>query len=334
MLEDPAGLQGVKREKVVRRLVRPRLGFVFYFFLLAVFKLLFAGWEAEFPRRASLAAEIAGMVAKWQLIWGQEFEEATLDPNIWNFEIGNGHAQGIPGWGNAELQYYTDRNAFIQDGCLVIEVRAEMVRDAWGTYRYTSARMTTKKKFHIRYGRIEIRAKLPRGKGLWPALWLLGANIDQVGWPLCGEIDIMEMVGHDPRTVYGHVHGPGYSGGRSLGASYTLPPDAPGFDEAFHVFSVEWEEEEIRWYVDENLYFVFNRETLARMNREELRQMGMEWAYPQVQIYRWVFDREFFLLMNVAVGGHWPGYPHETTSFPQRMYVDYVRVYQRAGDVR
>lgn len=292
-------------------------------------------WGAPSPFVGSRAwagfAREAQVPQEWELIWVQDFHGDTIDRNMWNFEIGNGHAQGIPGWGNNELQYYTDRNAFVEDGCLVIEAREELVRDAWGVYRYTSARLTTKGKFHIKHGRIEIRAKLPRGKGIWPAFWMLGANIDHVGWPLCGEIDIMEMLGHDPRTVYGHVHGPGYSGGRSVGRAYTLSPDGPDFSQTFHVFAVEWEEEEIRWFVNDELYFAFNKAMLEQMNRQELRRMGMEWAYPRVQIYRWAFDQEFFLILNVAVGGNWPGAPDLSTSFPQRMYVDYIKVYRRAG---
>jgi len=269
-------------------------------------------------------------VTGWNLVWAQEFEDRDVDTAVWTFEVGNGHAQGIPGWGNAELQFYTDKNAFVKDGHLVIEAREEGARDAYGTYRFTSARLTTQGTFSLRYGKVEIRAKLPEGQGIWPALWMLGANIDEAPWPVCGEIDIMEMLGHDPRTVYGHVHGPGYSGGASIGATYTLPKDAPSFSEEFHVFSIEWDEEEIRWYVDGDLYFTFSKETLERMNREWFEQQGMEWAHHRTQIYRWVFDQEFFLLVNVAVGGQWPGYPDERTQFPQRMYVDYIRVYEKA----
>jgi beta-glucanase (GH16 family) len=265
----------------------------------------------------------------WNLVWAQEFDEGYINPNIWAFEIGNGHAQGIPGWGNNELQWYSDRNAFVEHGCLVIEARKETVRDEYGVYHYTSARLTTKGKFAVRYGRIEIRAKLPEGRGIWPALWMLGANIDQVRWPECGEIDIMEMLGHDPYTVYAHVHGPGYFGGTSLGDAYRLPPNAPSFSEAFYIFAIEWQEDEIRWYVNDVLYFTFNKETLDKMNFEWLKQHGMEWAYPATKIYRWVFDQEFFLVLNVAVGGRWPGYPDKTTTFPQRMYVDYIRIFER-----
>lgn len=275
-------------------------------------------------------AEDEGGVMDWKLVWSQEFEDGEIDPAVWNFDIGNGHAQGIPGWGNAELQFYTDRNAFVEDGRLVIEAREEAARDEYGTYRFTSARLTTQNKFTMKYGKIEIRAKLPEGQGIWPALWMLGSNIGEAGWPVCGEIDIMEFLGHDTRTVYGHVHGPGYSGGASIGTGYTLPEDAPSFSQEFHVFSIEWDEDEIRWHVDGERYFAFSKDTLDRKNREWFEQQGIEGAHQQTQIYRWVFDQEFFLLVNVAVGGHWPGYPDENTQFPQRMYIDHIRVYERA----
>ncbi|PLV58646.1 carbohydrate binding domain-containing protein [Thermotoga sp. KOL6] len=249
-------------------------------------------------------------VEDWQLVWSQEFDDGVVDPNVWNFEIGNGHAKGIPGWGNGELEYYTDRNAFVENGCLVIEARKEQVTDEYGTYDYTSARMTTEGKFEIKYGKIEIRAKLPKGKGIWPALWMLGNNIGEVGWPACGEIDIMEMLGHDTRTVYGTAHGPGYSGGASISVAYKLPEGVPDFSEDFHVFSIEWDEDEVEWYVDGQLYHV--------LSKDELEELGLEW----------VFDHPFFLIVNVAVGGYWPGYPDNTTQFPQRMYIDYIRVYK------
>jgi beta-glucanase (GH16 family) len=252
-------------------------------------------------------------VKEWKLLWSQEFDEDFVDETVWNFETGNGHAKGIPGWGNAELQFYTNRNAFIENGCLVIEARKETASDEYGSYDYTSARMTSEGKFEIQYGKIEIRAKLPKGQGIWPALWMLGSNIGEVGWPTCGEIDIMEMLGHDTRTVYGTAHGPGYSGGASIGNAYKLSKDEPDFSEEFHVFHVEWDKDAIEWYVDGKLYHV--------LTKTKLEALGL----------KWVFDQPFFLIVNVAVGGHWPGYPDETTQFPQRMYIDYIRVYEDVG---
>ncbi|MEJ5228508.1 MAG: family 16 glycosylhydrolase [Pseudothermotoga sp.] len=249
-------------------------------------------------------------VEDWKLIWHQEFDDTMIDRTVWNFEIGNGHVKGIPGWGNAELQYYTYKNAFIENGCLVIEAKKEKVSDQFGRYDYTSARVTTEGKFEIKYGKIEIRAKLPSGKGIWPALWMLGNDVGKVGWPTCGEIDIMEMLGHDTRTVYGTAHGPGYSGGNSIGIAYKLPENIADFSEDFHIFSVEWDEDEIEWYVDGKLYHV--------LSKDELEELGLNWA----------FNHPFFLILNVAVGGYWPGYPDETTQFPQRMLTDYIRIYE------
>jgi len=266
--------------------------------------------EVSQPEDEIYTEEDEDKVEDWELIWSQEFDSETIDTSVWNFEIGNGHAKGIPGWGNAELEYYTDRNAFIEEGCLVIEVREEDVSDEYGSYNYTSARMTTEGKFEVKYGKIEIRAKLPTGKGIWTALWMLGSDIGKVGWPACGEIDIMEMLGHEVRTIYGTVHGPGYSGSASIGIAYELPEDVPDFSEDFHTFAIEWDEDEIEWYVDGRLYHV--------LSKDELEALELEW----------VFDHPFFLIVNVAVGGYWPGYPDETTKFPQRMYIDYIRVYE------
>jgi len=241
----------------------------------------------------------------YQTVWEENFD--SLDENVWSFEIGNGHAQGIPGWGNAELEYYKKENAWVENGVLIIEAREEDVSDDHGTYNYTSARMKTQGKFNVKFGRVEFRAKLPKGKGIWPALWMLGEDITQVGWPACGEIDVMELLGHEPNKVYGTVHGPGYSGASSKGGSYTLP--SGDFTQDFHTFAVEWDPIGISWYVDDIKFFTITR--------------------PEIELYgNWVFDHPFFIIMNVAVGGYWPGYPDETTEFPQRMYVDYIKVYK------
>jgi beta-glucanase (GH16 family) len=234
----------------------------------------------------------------WTLIWQDEFEGEAIDPTRWELEIG-GH-----GWGNNEPQFYTDRpeNARIEAGQLVIEAREEeFVRR-----KYTSARLKTQGLFAFTYGRAEARMKLPQGQGIWPAFWMLGENITEVPWPASGEIDIMEHIGREPTRVYGTVHGPGYSGSGGVGHFITLP--AGSLYEEFHVFAVEWEPEEIRWYVDDREFF--------KLTPEQVRG-------------EWVYDHPFFLLINLAVGGNWPGYPNETTVFPQYLTVDYVRVYQR-----
>lgn len=233
------------------------------------------------------------------LVWQDEFNGPALNTSDWTHETGAG------GWGNQELQYYTDRpdNAYLEDGRLVIEAKKE----SYSGSPYTSARLITQNKQLFQYGRVDIRAILPEGQGIWPALWMLGANISSIGWPACGEIDIMELIGHQPSTVHGTAHwgpqGQGYS--NHIGGSYSL--DGEKYSERYHVFSIVWEKDNIKWYVDENEFFRLSR---ANVNG----------AYP--------FNAEFFFIFNIAVGGQWPGYPDESTTFPQRMYVDYIRVFQ------
>lgn len=234
----------------------------------------------------------------WTLIWQDEFEEESVDPEKWVMEIG-GH-----GWGNNEKQFYTDfpENVRLEDGNLVIEARDEF----FVRRHFTSGRIKTQSLFSFTYGRVEARMKLPYGQGIWPAFWMLGENVDEVGWPQSGEIDIMEHIGREPRRVYGTVHGPGYSGSSGVGHFTTFPENA--LTEEFHVFAVEWEPDEIRWYADGEHFFTL---TPDQVNGD------------------WVFDQPFFILLNLAVGGYWPGNPDETTVFPQFLTVDYVRVYQR-----
>ena len=240
-----------------------------------------------------------GMREGWELTWQDEFTGPELDLTRWTPEIG-GH-----GWGNAESQFYTDRseNAFIEDGRLVIQV----LEESYQGKRFTSARLITRDNFVQRYGRFEARIQIPTGQGIWPAFWMLGDDIGEVSWPQCGEIDIMENIGSEPGLIHGTIHGPGYSGANGIGKPFGLPGTGR-FTNDFHVFAVEWEPEEIRWYVDDVLY---NTVTPSDVPGE------------------WVYDHPFFLLLNVAVGGYWPGYPDDTTQFPQRMVVDYVRIYQR-----
>jgi len=212
------------------------------------------------------------------------------------------------GFGNNELQYYTPRSENVRtdgEGSLIIEVREE----AYMGRMYTSTRLESSGKFEQQYGRFEIRAKLPFGQGIWPAFWLLGNDISQVSWPQCGEIDIMEHVGRMPSTNYGSLHGPGYSGGNPLSAQYQLP-NGGRFADEFHEFAVEWEPDVVRFYVDGNL---FETRTPADVPG------GNEWVY----------DHPFYMILNVAVGGPFPGSPDDTTTFPQRLLVDYVRVYER-----
>lgn len=259
----------------------------------------------------ALSGGLAQDLPGWRLVWADEFNlplGSPVDRSKWNVETGGW------GWGNSELQLYTEStlNAVHDGRNLVIaalEQRLPAARCWYGPCRYTSARINTRGKFEQRYGRFEARIKLPRGQGLWPAFWMLGSNFGAVRWPICGEIDIMEHIGREPRTVHGTIHGPGYSGGEGIGKSYTLPVE---FADKFHVFALEWEPGELRWYVDG-----LNYQTRTPADLPE----GA----------RWVFDQPFFIIFNLAVGGGWPGMPDASTRFPQRMLVDYVRVYERVG---
>ncbi len=239
-----------------------------------------------------------------ELVMSDEFDtDGAPNSTIWNYNIGTGDN----GWGNGELQYYTDRteNVTVQNGVLVITAKEEQFNGS----NYTSARLLTKGKFQQTYGRFEARIKLPYGKGIWPAFWLLGddSNGSEV-WPQIGEIDIMEYVGNHPTKVFGTVHGPGYSGAQGVTKSYEL--DGDRFDTGFHIFGIEWGPDYINYYVDDVLY---NQIT------------------PEDVTGEWVFNRgPFYIILNVAVGGALPGSPNAETVFPQNMLVDYVRVYKNS----
>lgn len=243
---------------------------------------------------------------RWRLVWSDEFNQpdgSAPDAAKWSFETGG------QGWGNQELEYYTARtnNARIVGGNLVIEAQQE---DYHGN-QYTSARLKTQGKWSGLYGRMEARIKIPRGQGIWPAFWMLGTNINAVGWPRCGEVDIMENIGKEPTLVHGTIHGPGYSGGGGIGGPGALP-GKPKLADDFHLYAVEWTTNQIKWFVDDVQYF---NVTPARLPK------GTTWVYTQPH----------FLLLNLAVGGQWPGNPDRTTVFPQQMLVDYVRVYAPAN---
>ena len=250
----------------------------------------------------------------WQLVWADEFDgSGAPDPAKWGYDIGGN------GWGNNELQYYTDRteNARQENGNLVIEAREE----SFGGRQYTSARLVTRNLASWTYGRFEARIKLPVGQGIWPAFWMLAEDSPYGNWPLSGEIDIMEYLGHQPRRVHGTIH---YGGGTYApcrgqrgavlghcftGRSYDLP-SGQVFPDDFHTFAVEWEPQRIRWFVDDVMY------------QEQTYWYSGAAGYPAP------FDQAFHLLLNVAVGGNWPGAPDASTQFPQTMLVDYVRVFQ------
>lgn len=236
----------------------------------------------------------------YTLVWSNEFS-GPISASEWNMEIGNGSG----GWGNNELEYYTSssKNVFVSNGNLIIEARKEQVSG----FNYTSARMTTQGKKTFTFGRVDIRAKLPKGKGIWPALWMLGSNISTVSWPACGEIDIMELVGHEPNRVHGTAHWKPVTGtSTNKGTGFTLP--SGDFSQQFHVFSIIWERDVIKWLIDDQLFFTLAKADVGTAN------------YP--------FNDPHFFIFNVAVGGNWPGAPDANTVFPQRMFIDYIRVFQ------
>ena len=224
------------------------------------------------------------------LVWRDEFDGTSLNTLDWNYETGD------HGWGNNELQNYVagTNNAKVANGALTIEAKQ------MGS-TYSSARLTTQGKKSFKYGRVDIRASLPQGQGLWPALWMLGENFSTVGWPNCGEIDIMELVGHEPAKTHGTVHWE-HNGHASFGGSTSLSTGV--FADEFHVFTITWDEQSIRWYLDDVEFNVINITGIPE------------------------FHEDFFFIFNVAVGGNWPGNPDATTRFPQTMVVDYVRMFQ------
>ena len=241
-----------------------------------------------------------GAEPTWELVWADEFEgpaNQTPDSAKWKYEVGTD-------WGNQQLEYDTDRteNASLDGmGNLAITAR----RESFSGSNYTSARIITDGLFEQTYGRFEARIKLPFGSGIWPAFWLLGSNFPNVDWPQCGEIDIMEYRGQEPTIIHGSVHGPGYSAGNAVTKTFNLINDR--FDNDFHVFAVEWQEDNIKYYVDDNLYQQINTDDVPG---------------------EWVFDHPFYIILNVAVGGDFVGPPNSQTIFPQTMLVDWVRVFK------
>lgn len=231
------------------------------------------------------------------LVWSDEFEGDEIDLSNWTYDL------GAHGWGNQELQLYTSssENSYVHDGNLMIVAKEQGAM-------YTSARMKSIDLQEFQYGRIDVRAVLPKGQGIWPAIWMLGANFPSAGWPACGEIDIMELIGSSPNYVHGTVHyGNDYTQHQFTGQGTGIP-FGETFSDEFHVFSIDWNAQGITWYLDDAEFFSIDQSVSGSQN------------YP--------FDNPFFFILNVAVGGQWPGYPDETTEFPQYMAVDYVRVFQ------
>ena len=248
----------------------------------------------------------------WTLRWSDEFNAADgslPDPSKWKYDIGGS------GWGNRELEFYTNRpeNAKIQDGKLVITARSEKYGGADGLQRdYTSARLKTQTLFAQTYGRFEARIKIPAGEGVWPAFWMIGNDIATVSWAKCGEIDIMENIGKEPDAVHGSLHGPNSSSKTATTDTTSTFRLAAGqkFADDFHVFAVEWDANSVKFFVDSTNYASFTKE---------------QWPATGP----WVFDHPFFIILNLAIGGDWPGPPDATTKFPKQMLVDYVRVYKK-----
>jgi beta-glucanase (GH16 family) len=254
----------------------------------------------------------AAETGDWQLTWSDEFNGPAgtkPDPAKWRYKTGG------DGFGNGELQFYTDsaQNASTDGvGNLVIAALKETNSglSCWnGPCKYTSARIRTDGKFSQAYGRFEARVQVPTGRGVWPAFWTIGDDPTDVGWPERGEIDIMEILGNDPSKLYGSLHGPGYSGGQAVNKTYTLPA-GQSFADGFHTFAIEWEPNEVRWYVDDQLYETRTPADLPPGTK-------------------WVYDHPFSMILNLAVGGNFPGNPSAETKFPSQMKVDYVRVYKR-----
>ncbi|MNS01031.1 Beta-glucanase precursor [compost metagenome] len=234
--------------------------------------------------------------AKQKLVWEENFNKPTLDETVWNFELGDGCPNSC-GWGNNERQIYTRENYEIKEGKLIIHAKKE-------ESRYTSTKITTKDKKFFQYGRMEARAKLPIGHGIWPAFWMLGQNISQVGWPKCGEIDILEYVGREPHMVFTTLHTQD-SHGNTINTKKT---SFPNIEEGFHVYAVDWTKDKMDFFVDDILVYTFQPEVKNENT--------------------WPFDKPFYFILNVAVGGNFGGPNVDDTIFPQDFIVDYIKVYQ------
>jgi len=265
---------------------------------------LAAGLMAFGQELAQVVAETSS--PEWQLVWSDEFSKEGLpDPAKWSYDTGNG-CPDLCGWGNNELQFYTDRkeNARVQNGFLILEAHREAMENS----KFTSARLVTRFKGDWTYGRITVRARLPKGKGVWPAIWMLPTQSQYGGWPNSGEIDIMEYVGHIPDTVYGSIHTGRFN--HIAGTQITKGVYSDMLSRDFHEYAIEWDEDKIDFYFDNQLYQTF-------ANNKE----GPE---------SWPFDQDFYLILNLAVGGNWGGQQGiDEFIWPQKMLVDYVRVFQR-----
>ncbi len=245
---------------------------------------------------------------EYQLVWSDEFEGNKLDSSKWEYMIGDGTAYGLPsGWGNNEQQWYTDKNITIENGKLVITALKENISEK----NYSSCRIRTLNKGDWTYGRFEFRAKFPIGQGIWPAIWMMPTDNEYGGWAASGEIDIVEYLGHEPNVVYGTLHYGGIWPNNTESRS-SKQISKGNFHDDFHDFALEWENGEMRWYVDGEKY--------GTQNSWWTSASGASFPAP--------FDKNFYLIINLAIGGNWPGSPDDSTQFPQRFELEYVRVYQ------
>jgi len=273
---------------------------------LATVCLLFFTFDGSYAVRHSPPATNS----HWRLTWSDEFNSpdgSAPDAKKWTYDLGGN------GWGNRELESYTNRpqNAQIQNGNLVITAIKETYTGTDGiTQPYTSARLKTQGIFAQSYGRFEARIKIPKGQGIWPAFWLLGEDVNKVDWPKCGEIDIMENIGREPGINHGSLHGSSTVAPTSDLTGTTILPIGQSLSDDFHLYAIEWEPSLVRFYLDDHNY--------ATLTQSQWPAGG-----------QWVFDHPFFIILNVAVGGNWPGSPDDTTQLPQQMLVDYVRVYAK-----
>jgi len=231
-----------------------------------------------------------------KLVWKEEFNGNSLNEKVWNFELGDG-CPNICGWGNNEKQIYTNKNHSIKNGYLKIDIKKE-------GEKYTSTRITSAKKKEFKYGRIEVRAQIPTGTGLWPAFWMLGSNIANVGWPKCGEIDILEYVGREPNKIFTSLHTQD-SHGNTINTKKT---DIPGIENGFHIYAIDWTENKIEFFVDNKSVYVF-APTIKNENT-------------------WPYNQPFYFIINTAVGGNFGGNSIDDSKLPQEFLIDYIRVYQ------
>ncbi len=276
------------------------------FFILLMILLIAVACDEEGTAENEVKDPEIEIPEGYTLAWNDEFELNSIDTNKWEHEV------NATGGGNNELQYYTAReeNSFVKDGKLHLVALEDYYEGDEGLRQFSSARIRTLNKGDWKYGRFEIRAKLPKGQGLWPAIWMLPTDGIYGNWAASGEIDIMELLGQDPTRVYGTLHHGGtYPDNVHIGENYVLP--SSDFSSDFHVFRFEWEQNEMRWYVDDVHYATQN-----------------SW-YTKGYDYPAPYDQRFHMILNVAVGGNWPGSPDETTTFPQEMVVDYVRVFKK-----